>query len=95
MGVLAPLLYFGYQRLTETYTMFEGYAFDYLAAAILSGIFSAIYAGGRNGRTPVLTADPVAQGGLQFAGLLVSALFSAFFAAVAGLMLNYINFFRE
>lgn len=59
--------------------------------AILGGIFSAIFCAGRNNRTPALSSDPIKQGGLQFAALLVSLLFSVIFGLITGFILRFTN----
>jgi hypothetical protein len=57
---------------------------------ILSGIFSAIFAAGRNGRTPSLI-NANTQGGLQIACLIVSTGFALLFGLITGLILKYLN----
>mgnify|MGYP001466692162 CR=1 FL=1 len=57
--------------------------------AILGGILSSIFSGGRNGRTPSLSSDPVKQGGLQFASLIVSLLFAIVFGLLTGFILRF------
>ena len=59
--------------------------------AFLGGILSAIFAGGRNGRTPALSSDAVKQGGLQFAALLVSFLFALVFGVITGFILRFLS----
>lgn len=59
--------------------------------AILGGILSAIFCGGRNGRSPALSTDAVKQGGLQFAALLVSLLFALVFGVITGFILRFLS----
>ena len=59
--------------------------------AFLGGILSAIFAGGRNGRTPALSSEAVKQGGLQFAALLVSLLFAIIFGLITGFILRFVT----
>lgn len=59
--------------------------------AILGGILSAIFSGGRNGRSPALSTDAVKQGGLQFAALLVSLLFALVFGVITGFILRFLS----
>ena len=59
-----------------------------LIMAFLGGVFSAIYAGGRNGREPALSSDPLRQGGLQFSMTLISILFGIVFGLIAGLIIR-------
>lgn len=90
LGIVGPLLYYGYERYGDK-VRDSGYPVDGVVMAILGGIFSAIFAGGRNGRTPALSSDPVKQGGLQFAALLVSLLFSLIFGTLTGLFLRLVS----
>lgn len=59
--------------------------------AFLGGILSSIFAGGRNGRTPALSSDPIRQGGLQFAALIVSFLIAIIFGLITGFLLRFIS----
>lgn len=59
--------------------------------AFLGGVLSAIFCGGRNGRTPALSSDPVKQGGLQFAALIVSFLFAIIFGLITGCVLRFMS----
>ena len=59
--------------------------------AILGGILSSIFCGGRKDRTPALSSDPVRQGGLQFAALLVSFLFALVFGFITGFLMRFVN----
>ena len=58
IGFFGPLAYFAYAKLAEGKDL-ESYYFDYLISAILGGVFSAIFTGGRNNRTPPLSLTPV------------------------------------
>ncbi len=84
------MLYYAYDRYGQSLKE-TGYPIDSIVMAILGGVLSAIFCGGRNGRTPALSSDPVKQGGLQFAALLVSLLFSLVFGAVTGCALNFFS----
>lgn len=87
LGLLGPILLFLYDRYLETLKN-SGYPFDALFMSILSGIFSAIFCAGRNGRTPALSSDALKQGGLQIACLLVSAAFALLFGVITGFLLR-------
>lgn len=49
MGMIGPILCFLYDKFGERLKS-TGYPFDMLLMAFLGGVFSAIFAGGRNGR---------------------------------------------
>ena len=83
-------MYYAYDRFGEKIKE-TGYPVDSIAMAFLGGILSAIFCGGRNGRTPALSSDAVKQGGLQFAALLVSLLFSFVFGAITGCALRFFS----
>lgn len=87
LGMLGPILCFAYDRflpkLHET-----GYHIDKIVMGVLSGIFSAIFCGGRNNRTPELSSFPVSQGGLQFVSLLVTLAFAVVFGLITGFALR-------
>lgn len=85
--MIGPIICFLYDRYAEQLKAL-GYPFDSILMGILSGVFSSIFCGGRNGRTPSLSSDPVKQGGLQFAGFLVSVLFAIVFGLITGLILR-------
>lgn len=59
--------------------------------AFLGGVLSSIFTGGRNGRSPTLSSDPVKQGGLQFAALIVSLLFSIASGAITAFILRFVT----
>lgn len=87
LGMLGPLLCFVYDRFLPKLRD-SGYHLDKIFMAILSGIFSAIFTGGRNGRTPALSPDSVKQGGLQFVSILVTILFAGIFGVLTGFLLR-------
>lgn len=66
-----------------------GYPIDGIVMAFLGGTLSAIFCGGRNGRTPALSSNPVRQGGLQFAAVVVSLIFSIVFGLITGFILRF------
>jgi ammonia channel protein AmtB len=66
-----------------------GYPIDGIAMAVLGGILSAIFCGGRNGRNPGLSVHPLRQGGLQIAALVVSLIFSIVFGCITGFILRF------
>ena len=64
---------------------------DSIIMAILGGIMSSIFCGGRNGRTPALSSDPIRQGGLQFSALLATILIATIFGLITGLIMKYVS----
>lgn len=90
LGIIGPILYFLYDKYAIKVKE-SGYPIDGIVMAVLGGILSAIFCGGRNGRTPALSSNPVKQGGLQFAALLVSILFAVVFGFLTGFLLRFIN----
>lgn len=90
LGIAGPLLYFVYDKYIAQFHL-RVYSLDKIIMCILSGTLSAIFAAGRNGRTPALATNHSAQGGYQFSCLLVSGLFALFFGLIAGYILKCIN----
>ena len=87
-GMLGPAFCFLYDKFGDKLSN-TGYPFDALIIAFLGGVFSAIFAGGRNGRTPSLSSDSLRQGGLQFSMTLISILFSLGFGFLTGFILRF------
>jgi len=71
--------------------LLKGYSIDAIIISFLGGVFDAIFAAGRNSRTPALTNNPYQQGGLQFAAVIVSACFAALFGLLAAVILRCFN----
>lgn len=71
--------------------LIKGYPIEGIIFSVLGGIFDSIFAAGRNNRTPELASDCPKQGGLQFASLLVSAIFAIAFGFLATLILRCFN----
>mgnify|MGYP000196239311 CR=1 FL=1 len=89
-GICGPIFYYAYDRYGESIKQ-TGYPIDGIVMAFLGGVFSAIFCGGRNGRTPALSSDAVKQGGLQFAALLVSLVFAVIFGIITAFLLRFIS----
>ena len=87
LGVLGPILCLAYDKIADKLNL-KNYPFDYVIMALLGGIFSSIFSGGRNGRTPALSSDPIRQGGLQFSMTLISIILAIFFGAITGFILR-------
>jgi hypothetical protein len=90
MGVFAPLLSYLIERFLPG-ILIKGYPIEGIIFAALGGIFDAIFTAGRNGRTPSLASNCLQQGGLQFACLLLSAVFSLLFGLFAAFILRCFN----
>lgn len=87
LGMVGPILCFLYDRFLPKLEA-TGYPIDKIIMGVLSGIFSAIFCGGRNFRTPALSLYPIKQGGLQFAAILLTLLFASIFGIITGLVLR-------
>jgi hypothetical protein len=90
MGVVAPVALF----LIEKYVpeiLVKGYCVDGIIMATLGGIFNAIFTAGRASRTPALSNSCAAQGGLQFASLINTAVFGLLFGFIATALLRCFN----
>jgi hypothetical protein len=88
LGVIGPTICFIYDRFGGGLHEM-GYPIDGIIMAVLGGIFSAIFCGGRNGRVPALSEHPVRQGGLQIAALVISLAFSIIFGCITGFILRF------
>jgi hypothetical protein len=86
--MVGPSICFLYDRFGGKVQEME-YPVDGILMALLGGIFSSIFCGGRNGRTPGLSVHPVRQGALQIAALLISLAFSIIFGCITGFILRF------
>jgi len=94
LGLTGPILYFLYDKYLTQFHL-RVYSLDKILMCILSGTLSAIFAAGRNGRSPSLATNNTNQGGYQFSCLLVSGLFALFFGIIAGYILKCINSLKD
>ena len=90
MGVFGPVLSYLVEKFLPS-ILIKGYPIEGIIFAVLGGIFDSIFAAGRSNRTPELVADPSKQGGLQFACLIISAIFAIAFGFLATLILRCFN----
>lgn len=90
MGMFAPIVIYVLEKYLSD-VLPKGYALDAIILCTLGGIFDAIFTAGRNSRTPTLADNPLRQGGLQFASLIVTIGFSAAFGLLAALILRCFN----
>lgn len=90
MGVTCPVLIFIMEKYLD-FILIKGYSIDAIIICALGGIFDAIFAAGRNSRSPSLSDNAYKQGGLQFASILVTAGFSALFSLLACVILRCFN----
>jgi len=90
MGVFAPILLFILEKYLP-FVLLKGYAIDAIILAVLGGIFDSIFAAGRNSRTPALSDNSAKQGGLQFAAVIVTAVFATLLGLLAAAILRCFN----
>ena len=68
--------------------LIKGYPIEGIVFSVLGGIFNSIFTAGRNSRTPALCDNPLKQGGLQFACLIVTACIAFIFGLLATAILR-------
>lgn len=90
MGMICPIILFVLDKYAS-FILVKGYSIDAVIMCFLGGVFDAIFAGGRNGRTPELATNAAKQGGLQFGAVLVTVIFAAIFGLLSALILRCFN----